>query len=238
VNNQNPWAAFGDVGHKLREDWLRFGRWPAEPVLVTIRNPRTGKSTTADARACIAEGIAHWPAPGKCNAVELRVDEAELFGVIWTMRLDSVSHYTPGAYVQADDLKTCGDLKYAKTEDQLLADTQRIVYAAWLGTALDVPFVGAQWTYCRRKPPKAVPVTVVESTAAARMRLHVLTETTVRPMLAANRHPLQDFPKDGLEVFRTNPREGCGAYGGCPAMDQCLTATERIADPPASFSVA
>lgn len=193
--------------HKIREDWLRDGHWPAED---------------SPERQCVAAGIPYWPAPGTCNAVEYEA-QVEIFGVRWWMKLDSIAHYVPDRYILIEDLKTTGDLKWAKTTEQLRDDPQWIAYGGWAALTFGVATVAGQWTYCVRPTPKskrtgARAVQIVEPAADVISRLGWLTVTEVQPMIADNALPLNAFPRDGIA------NGACDVFGreGCPYKAECL----------------
>jgi hypothetical protein len=202
-------AAFGDRAHKLKEAWTRHGTWTEE-----IAASPEGK--------CLAAGLHHFAPPQQ--AIAEREVYRPMLGVMWHFKVDETSQWVPGASVLVSDLKTTGNLAYAKTPEQLLDDPQRIVYAADVGESLGVPVVRSRWVYCRRKPPKSVAVEVEERTADTLVRLRVLTEQTVRPMIAANALPLEAFPRDGLVTGE------CERWSrdGCEFKRECLAALDPV----------
>jgi len=197
----NPAAEFGTRTHAILEDWIREGRWT--PQIAASKEGR-----------CLAPGLSYFPVPGQ--GIAERSVYRPMLGVVWSIKIDSTSEWIPGQSVLVSDLKTTGNLDYVMTPAQLMTNPQRIVYAAEAGLSLNVPEVRARWVYCRRNKPKAVPVEVCERTDQAVERLRVLTNETVRPMIAANVLPLEAFPRDGLVTGE------CERYGGCPHKHTCL----------------
>lgn len=119
------------------------------------------------------------------------------------------------------DHKTTSDINWAKTPQDLLTDTQAILYAQYaLIRWPAAPAVDLQWTYFQtRKTRKSLPVLQTVS------REHV-----------SHTFPLID--RGGLEIVTTlsrkpapldlppNPR-ACGMFGGCPFTAQCNLSPEE-----------
>jgi hypothetical protein len=199
-----PAAEFGHQCHLNLENYMRHGTWTPE-----IAKSPEGK--------CLAAGLAYFPPP-RVGLAETEIYE-EIGGVLWMMQADAVSQWIPGVSILVQDLKTTGDLKWQKTPEQLADDPQRIAYAAWAASHVDVRSVTAEWVYCRRKPPKASTTRYEESVEDTRKRLDILIEETVRPMLAANCLPLEAFPRDGLQTGECErySRDGCEFKAECHA---------------------
>lgn len=203
----NAAADSGIVSHGILERWQRFGEWPAEDT---------------PERACVAAGLHHFPPPFKANAVELEAQPV-IFGVRWWMKLDCIANYVPDRYLLVSDLKTTGDLRWAKTPEQLRSDPQWIAYGGWAALTWGVEWIAGQWVYCKRpternKRTGCRPVQIIERGADVIGRLGMLTVTEVMPMIADNALPLEAFPRDGIE------NGACDVYGraGCPYKAECL----------------
>ena len=126
----------------------------------------------------------------------MRVD---LLGILWWMKIDALSNYQPGYSVRVQDLKTTGDLRNVKTEVELLEDPQRLGYAYWAATTLEVDYVETQWVYAKRYPkPAATTVTVIEHRDLIVPRFERMHHNDVLPMIHANALPLDAFPRDGI----------------------------------------
>jgi hypothetical protein len=189
------------------ENYQRHATWTPE-----IADSREGK--------CLFPALVHFPPPGQAIAEqEVRTD---MLGIHWWIKIDSLSHYVQGHSVVVADLKTTGDLKYAKSPETLQEDAQRIAYAYWAVTTLDVEWCETKWVYARRKPPKSVTVSVIEHRDAITERFSRMVETDVRPMVAANATPLADLPRDGAENGE------CRAYGGCPHREECFAGVSPL----------
>lgn len=206
---ENEYAAFGTRAHKIRENYLRHRIWPSEDTYEV---------------ACVRSGLEHWPVPGDPGLVAVELElESEVMGVPFSRKIDSVSCYRPREYARADDLKTCSKLDYAKTVEQLEADPQRILYAYDIGELLSVPVVGAQWTYCQRRPPKAKAVEFDEARSITRERMHALMPR-VREVVALHLVPLEELPRT---------LSACRKYRSlCEYASHCLNGI----DPLASFA--
>ena len=222
----NEYAAFGDRGHLVAERWLRDGIPP---------NPDEPEG------ACILAGIDRLPMPGTA-LVETRFDfmsDGHQVGYYdpehpdatpegwahYTGRIDFLYGYDPGRVIVVGDHKTTGNLTYAKDEDVLRADPQRIIYSVWAAATYNVEFVASHWQYYRRKPPKSETRLVVEAVAVTRERFREFHHRVALPIVrAAGIHPSQ-LPKDGIE------KGLCDRWYGkpCPYRDECLTGVSSIA---------
>ncbi len=176
--------AFGTKAHKHLEDRIKHGTWTPE-----IAASPEGKT--------LAVALHHFPHPGEgLGEHEIRVD---MLGVFWIMKIDALSAYVPGYSVRVQDLKTTGDLRNAKTEAELLEDPQRLSYAYWAATTLEVDYVETQWVYAKRFPkPASTTVTVVEHRDLIIPRFERMHHADVLPMIHANALPLDAFPRDGI----------------------------------------
>lgn len=117
------------------------------------------------------------------------------------------------------DYKTTSDFRYAKTEAELLENTQVMSYAR---RALDLPespdVVKVGHLYIRTKgAAKALPV-YVEASKGHVLSIWERDLQTVRRMEAIRRQPSlnpDDVPPTGTDTGH------CNAYGGCPYREKC-----------------
>jgi hypothetical protein len=117
------------------------------------------------------------------------------------------------------DLKTTGNLLYAKTPETLRTDVQALLYAHSHLERHDVPEVRATWVYTRRTPerPSALPVDTTfrrDDVAAAVESIRTDAERLVQ---------LRRDKTDPMGLA-PNPEE-CSRYGGCPYQDHCTDLT-------------
>lgn len=198
--SESKYQAFGTKTHKHLENRVRHGTWTPE-----IAASPEGKT--------LAAALHHFPAPGEgVGEHEVHVD---MLGIRWIMKIDALSQYVPGYSVRVQDLKTTGDLRNAKSEADLLEDPQRLAYAYWAATTLEVDYVETQWVYAKRFPkPACTTVTVVEHRDLIIPRFERMHHADVVPMIRANATPLDAFPRDGLsngECNRCDHRKECHA---------------------------
>ncbi len=200
-------ATDGQTTHLFLEHYIKDGLWTAE-----IAGSKWGKWLTP--------GLPYFPAP-KQGLAEREVYRP-LMGYMWSIKIDSTDQWRPGVSVRVSDLKTTRDFKWAKTEDDLREDTQRIVYAYEIDDMLHLEQVEAQWVYVLKnaRRPEAKPVSITEKSSDTADRFRDITEYGVKPMVAANAVPVDEFPRDGLS------NGGCGKFGGCEYKDICLGAMD------------
>jgi hypothetical protein len=191
----NRHADFGSRAHTHAEDWLREGKPPDASV-------PEGK--------CIIAGLGYLPMP-KTAVVEHGFRKV-FGGVTYVGRIDFIHGYDPGRIVVIGDHKTTGNLDYAMTEEQLVEDPQRIVYAHWGAEEFDVDYVAAQWVYYRRGTPKAQTTVVVGHRDSIAERFEEQHRRVVLPLVAATGVPPEEIPRN---------LEHCSAYGGCPYREEC-----------------
>lgn len=208
---QNRFAAAGDVGHKFAENWLRDGTPP--------------DATDPIGRVMIG-GLHLLPMPRAPGLVVEHKVQANLLGVMWSMRIDYLHGFVQNQLVCVGDHKTTRSISdFAKDADELAAHPQGIAYPHWAAETFDVPFVVCQWTYYQRDgkaPPR--PVVFVVSRDEARDRFTRMHVEHVLPMVRSFAHPPEDFPRDGID------NGFCYAFGECEHIAEChanLTPDER-----------
>lgn len=223
----NKWAAFGDRSHAILESWLRDGT-PPDPA--------------TDEGACVLAGLHLLPMPGTAcveTTINFLTDGVNVIpgkptGVLpypwvhYTGRLDLLAWYQPGVEVTVSDHKTTGDLANAKCPEDpppdkpdkdLRTDPQRIVYSFAAGHLLRVPRVRAQWTYFRRKPPKAEPSIFVERLEDTARRFWEMHWSVAVPLVRSQGMAPETMPRN---------LEHCRAFGGCPYRGECLQGASQI----------
>lgn len=214
---QNTYAEFGDRTHLHLEGWLEHGAPP--PIELPPEHPDHAPAH------CAVAGLEHLPPPGTA-LVEQRF-RMEHGGVVYSGRIDFLYGYDPGRVIVVGDHKTCGNLRYAKTPEQLLDDPQRIVYTRWACVTFGVETGVAQWVYYRRKRPKAKPVIFAEHRDAVERRFEHLHRTAGLPIIAAKHLPTPDRLPRNLSRCKLYPPEGC------PHQRECLADV-----PPAEIAIA
>jgi hypothetical protein len=120
------------------------------------------------------------------------------------------------------DFKTTSDLKWAKTEGQLLTDTQAQLYALWALWETRAAAVDLVWIYMQTRGPKRT------------KRVHVRVEAQ---HVADQFGRIDEVANRLVQIRRTvtDPLElppspsMCEAYGGCPFRHKCnLSPAEMI----------
>lgn len=199
---QNRFAELGSRVHKVLEGWLRDGVPP--------------DANTEEGRIAMA-GIQHLPVP-KTGLVESQ----------FTFGFDGEDFLFTGFIDwQNDDTvldhKTTGDLKWAKTPEDLAVDVQGTVYAAakFVHNA-DLDEVLLRWIYYRTKrAPKSLPVELrVPRSVCEKRMLPIVNDA--RDIAKARR-------TGGTALdFEPNVNE-CDAFGGCAYVKHCqLTSVQRM----------
>lgn len=210
---QNVYAAFGDRMHLQLEGWLRDGTPP--------------DMATAEGAAAVA-GVPLLPPPG-VGAVEKKFD-MPFEGVHYNGRVDLLYDYVPAEHIVVNDHKSIGQLRRAKTPEDLLTDSQRIVYARWAATFFNVEHVTAQWTYMQRKNPKAKAVRLREDRLIIELRFRELHQKYGLPIVAAKQLTSPDSLPRNLSNCRLYPPDGCPhkaeCHRGLEPIDLAIAALE------------
>ncbi len=219
---KNEWAEFGDRVHKILENWLQFG-------IVPDLNTREG--------ACAFAGLHYLPMPPQVG-VE-RTFEFMFGGVVYTGRIDLLYGYRPQVSVCVEDHKSTGDLKWAKTTEQLQDDPQWITYGTFVAESLDVPLVVGQWVWYERptasKPARSMDVAIAESRETLRARfavqhhLHVIPLATSRACMPADNVQREWWIDSHPRVPNAGHRDSeCAKYKGCEFRCECLGAMSPL----------
>ena len=201
---EHPAAAFGTRTHAQLEEWLLHGKPP---------DPDTDEGRRA------LPGLAYLPLP-RTAAVEVQFEMPE-GAALYNGRIDFLFGYDPGRCIVVGDHKTTGDFRYAKTEEDLLDDPQRIVYSRWAAKTWGVDEVIATWVYYRRRgAPKAMTITLSEPSTRTEERFQALHERVGLPIVQGRSEPIPDsFPRN---------LSSCHLYppNGCPFKNECHMGTE------------
>lgn len=201
----NKFAAWGTKTHGHLEAWFLH---------------RTPPPDTPEGRAARAI-LAHLPPP-QTPGIEVEKEiRATLGGVPFKGYIDL--RILEGRDVPfVSDHKTTGDLKWAKTPDDLVNDVAATIYAYDTMCAVNSTACDLQWTYAtRHKSTKTLPVRRRVTLDEIRPRLDK-TAIKVAEMRTIFEHapPALEVPYDA---------GGCEAFGGCPFRDDCnLSPQERI----------
>lgn len=217
----NEYEQAGLDVHEAYEFWFRDGK-PFD------LNTRAGEIAYA--------GRNHYPAPSP----ELRVEQEARFefdGIEYLGYVDlhylrqpedaagrlvdalasgSVAAATEAAAAELviDDHKTTSDLKWVKTEEQLLEDPQRTLYAAWGTVKYGVDHVRTRWVYHQRKPPWTS--RVVEFSQAR----EEIWNVSMPPVHATAKEVVRSRNLKVLDLQQN--LNACRSYNkDCPFMDRC-----------------
>jgi RecB family exonuclease len=193
--NETPATKFGTKVHEILESWLLERKLPSA-------NTQEGR--------CALEGLKHLPMP---QSEGLHIEhplEMEYDDVRYVGRIDFI--HVAEAGITVGDHKTTKDLSYAKTEEDLLDDPQRIIYSHFIAQTFGVEDVEAKWVYYQRFPPASAVVSFSESSAAIEERFQELHNKYSLPIVQAH----------GVDPMELPPNyEACGDFGRCPFIDQC-----------------
>lgn len=217
----SPKQEFGTTVHKYLERWLKEGIYPDDsPAGLT-------------ARQGIDKG---WlPKPDPRLLVEGKFEFVVRKGLLAAGYIDCIA---PPEVTESDPLvidhKSTSDLRWAKTEEQLLVDPQVILYGIWAMLHWKLSSVRARWVYYAatnpsdenqpRQPRGAKPVEVQLSTQSPAIMESV--ERLLNDFEEMARIRIENQP--GLS-FKPSP-ESCGAFGGCPHIGRCnLSPGDRLA---------
>jgi hypothetical protein len=205
---------FGTAVHAQLERWLREGVKPDD----------TPAGRTA------AQGLQWLPHPDTRLLLEQKfvfavTDEISAGGII-----DCLVPPEIGNEVIVCDHKSCSDLRWAKTEEQLAEDPQALIYVIWAALTWQVPTICARWTYFSattaepREPRGSKPVEVLFDVRSPTMLDAVARLVSDFEEMAKIRREKQP----GL-AFPPSP-ESCSMFGGCAHQQRCnLTPGDRLA---------
>jgi len=200
-------AALGTAVHALLERWLLRGVPPSEA------GTKAGDIAT--------RMLGTLPTHHQTEAIQLRVEEHFAFsmgtpgGKDWAVYHGFIdASWWEGSMKVVRDHKTSGNLQWAKTEDELAEDPQRIIYAHRFGRKMHDGTVRADWGYgCTAKPYTTRLVSFAETGNETAARMVTLHETDGLAIVAAYQQLTEEQP-------RTTSH--CSAFGKpCPYMARC-----------------
>lgn len=213
----NPKARLGSRGHEIAEDWLRDGipPDPEEMFTYTFR----GKEVVRHPGRMVLSGIHHLPAP-RTPGMELESHITWETGACHWQGYVDVLLREP----RVQDHKFTGDLKWAKTPEELQDNVQALLYASWASEFFGVPEVPVEFVYYETQPRRSGNHRTRKVTALIRPRDHEerydKIEESAGLMAEVKRlkiHPLTLPP---------NPAS-CQNYGGCEHRDRCRLSPEQ-----------
>lgn len=230
ANCKSDAMTWGVTMHEILEDWFERG----------IPPPNTPHGRAARL------SLQHLPAPGPGLSVEKKWKlSAAPYVAEYTGAIDlcdvTVRQYPepeakllpPGIYyghfnkfVQMWDHKSCSDVKWAKTPEELSQDISACAYAHYLCTTYNAGEVRCRWVYTQRDGKASVPVdfTITREQAAARWQKTMQSVAEMQAILkAAQPGAVQDI-RGNLDV--------CDAYGGCHYRPTCHPAPDFVLAPP------
>ena len=232
---KDPPAASAQVGsrtHELLELYLTHGTPPNYKEVLELVNAKGEKKTYEPGR--IAEAFLPFlPAPGPHLDIEAEFWHAYYYGKV------DVAYLSETGVPVVMDHKTTSNIKlYAKTEDDLLADPQAMIYAdvAMERTGSNEAYL--VWNYgSTSKPYKVKRVALKVLREHSRSVLESLAPTaeemqTLYKIKAYEEQtqPIETIHKTLTDMVLTLPpsMESCGKYGGCPNITRCAFTSEQL----------
>jgi len=214
--SQNEAAAAGERMHTVLERWLEYG---TPPDLGT------------DAGRTAVAGLGLIPGPHVAQ-VELKF-EHEHQGVTYNGRIDFAAGYEPGRFVLVGDHKSIGDIRRAKSIEDLRDDPQWVIYGHWAAEHYEVETVGGRWVYYQRTTKsrprgRAAKVEFSASRSELRGRFQELHERRSLPIVQARTSG--ELPPRNLKSCHLFPSRD-PATSGCPYKREChatLDPAERL----------
>lgn len=177
------------------------------------------------AGAALVAGIEHLPAPTTLNTPGLEVEQEfqlTVSGIKYRGFIDATWPANEQGIPVVLDHKSTSDLKWAKTEEELLENVQAMLYAKQTMHRHRTDRVELRWVYYARKRPQSKCVSLVV------FQPHV--DDQIRRINEVAREILEIKQDSGLTARDLPPDvTACEAYGGCPHKDRCnLSPVERM----------
>jgi hypothetical protein len=205
---QNEYAELGSKVHQVLEDWLRDGK----PLDLSTQEG-----------SIALQGVQSLPAP-KTPGVKieetfyLKTEQAT-----YTGRKDYEYFDTELGLIVVGDHKTTGNLRWAKTENELKNSTQALIYAAHSMTSTGTEEVLLEWQYYQTKGvhKHTHPVRIRLTLQDVEARFDRIDRTAVRIQ--------EEYRKQSQPQELPPNAHACQAFGGCPFIPLCnLKSEERL----------
>jgi hypothetical protein len=198
-------AELGTRVHAQLERWFRAGILP---------DPNLPEGKIAES------GLHMWPAPDNVTEIELHIGTQTAASRYHGYQ--DIGYPEPVSPVVGDH-KTTGDLKWAKTAEDLQTDIQAMIYAKAAMDRHGVDRVKLRWGYLRTKGArKAHLVEAIVDRQTVEKVFAEKIDPYAREIHAAQASGLTGID---MEIDAT----ACDAFGGCPHRDRCnLTPTQRL----------
>lgn len=231
-------ARLGSRVHAILEDYQIHGVMPDPKETLVLPQARTGEMVTNWPGQIAQAGLHLLPPPGVVDVEG--AFKCETSASVWQGRKDgrflrdpkgaptqtdafAVKH--PGFKLVVQDHKTTGNKAFAKTAEDLLTDTQAILYAWSEMEEWGIDEVHGEWIYY--------------STKAGRPEAWRVTQVFTRAHVVAQIQKLDAIAREVHRVYKISPKpraldlpptaSHCEAYGGCPHRNTCnLSIGERI----------
>lgn len=202
-----PAQALGTAVHKQLENYLSGGAF----------------NFTEEAGAIAASALEFLPKPGTLGMYterefHIRGPSGHSYLGYIDLEQEHISKIT--------DFKTTGDLKWKKTEAELLSDPQANLYAAnFFFKFPERPEVTLEWLYMRKKGARKAAVTRLTVGQEHVLSQFNTIEKTAEEMAEVQERlddvPREELPKRILELAPS--RDFCTAYSGCPYLNRFCT---------------
>lgn len=197
-------AKFGTKTHAHLEDWFLHRRLPPQ---------------TKEGRAARAI-LRHLPPP-QTPGIDVEHEIGIVVGGVRFKGFIDVRILNRDPRPLVSDHKTTGDLKWAKSPDDLPNDVQATLYALDTMNAAGCDAVDLQWTYATRDRARSLPV------------LRTVTRAEIEPRIAKTAQAagaMKQLFETQTPALSIEPNAaGCEAFGGCPFRNRCnLSPQERM----------
>ena len=225
-------AQVGSRVHEILEGYLTHGTPPNYMEVLELPNARGEKKTYEPGR--IAEAFLPFlPAPGPHLDIE-----AEFWHEYYYGKVDVAYLADTGAPVVMDH-KTSSNIKlYAKTEEDLLGDTQAMIYADVAMEQTGAKEAYLVWNYGSTSRPyevKRVALKVLREHSRAVLESFAPTAEEMQTLYKIKAYEEQTQPPETLHQTLTDmvltlppSMESCGKYGGCPNLARCAFTSEQL----------
>lgn len=199
----HPSAQLGTDAHKCLENYFKTGHPPVRDSL---------------AAEVAGATLLHWPDPRKVTVESERAISLEFQGITFHGLQDA--GWWEGEEYWVGDLKTTGDLRYVKTQEELRQDPQTLIYGLAACHRENVPLVNTRWVYSRTskgRKTEVVSLRLQKEELEAGMVEHIVPVASL--IKQARGKKAEELPQDP---------EACPKYGGCwfGKNGHCLVSVE------------